>query len=141
MLSMRSPESFPGINKHSPGHVTLFLKKSQWQLAQLGDYLCCPFIAVGIRIFRVHLLGRVHGSGVDLFQTVGFFADVLDLINPHMSPLQHAYSLFLTELAVGVRTLRLGMEFIFPDHVAVGLHARCFSVAMMPSRGDAIAFP
>ena len=56
-----------------------------------------------------------------------------------MPSLQQSDGLFLTNLAVGISTLRLRMEFIFAHNVAICLHSCGLACAVISLGGDAIA--
>src|SRR6266851_6075352 len=57
------------------------------------------------------------------FEQVRFSADVNDLTNTNVAPLQQADSLFSTRFSSRVGTLRPRMKRIFTQNIAVGLDA------------------
>jgi hypothetical protein len=141
ITGMRTDFAGPRLYKHSARQAALWFESTERYSSQGGHNLRLPFITSGIGIFGIDLLHRVNGSGIDFFKAVGFFPDMFDLVYPHVSPLQQADGLLLAGLAVCISTFRLRIGiFVFPDHVAVGFHARRLSVAVMSGRSDAITF-
>src|ERR1700682_5588234 len=74
--------------------------------------------------------------GVNVFETVGFLSDELDLLNSNMSPLKQADSLPISGVCVGIRTLRLRMKFILFQHFAVRTYASRRSTSIVLTRRD-----
>ena len=78
-----------------------------------------PFIASRVGVFRVDGLLFLDEAGFDLFEVVGFLADVLDLVDTNVTPLQEANGLFAAGISVCIGTLRFPVIFVFDQNIAV----------------------
>jgi len=58
---------------------------------------------------------RVNHSLFNVFETVGFFADVLDLLDFNMPPSQQADGLLGTSVAFSICAFRFRMELVPPS--------------------------
>src|SRR5271166_380897 len=83
----------------------------------------------------------MNRASFNLFQVVGFFADVLDLIDGHVSSLHQPDGLLTAWTPSCVRTLRFGMEFVFSQHFTVSLYPRRPATPVVTRCGDAVAYP
>src|SRR5216683_6330709 len=102
---MRAAPSCAQVNECTAGQSSGagFDQEVKRYLLQRWKNLRLPFIASRVGIFGVNALRRVLQTGLNVFQAVGFLADILDLLDPNVTALQKTNCLFVTYFSIGTR--------------------------------------
>ena len=94
-------------------------------------------IPSGIVVHGVDVLLVMDEPRLHFFQAVRLLADRCDVVDSHVSPLQQTDGLLCAQPTVRIGALRFWMIFVRLKDIAVGLHARRASIAVMTLRRDA----
>jgi hypothetical protein len=87
VLAMWPSTPRPRVNQGPPGKSSQLFELAERDFPQCRDNLCLPLIPPRVRVFGIYVLSGVLQSGLNFFQIVRLFSNVLDLIDQNMSPL------------------------------------------------------